>query len=220
MKIYRTIPWIFTRSRFVACLPKRGSVLDVGVGPGEFLGFFTLMKPDWAFSGTDIKRHPKLPRDIAFFSSDFNKRIRAPDNAYDAVVCTHVFEHLRAPQRAMNEINRILRPGGFLYLETPSERSVRIPSFTWVNPSEQIPLNFYDDETHIRPFSPPSLLRLTQVARLKPLRYGYARNWLAVLSSPITFILAFILQKRSFLVHSVWHPIGWASYVIAQKPKR
>ncbi len=41
------------------------------------------------------------------------------DGVYDYVVCTEVLEHTRQPFDAIEEIFRILRPGGYLFLTTP-----------------------------------------------------------------------------------------------------
>lgn len=42
-----------------------------------------------------------------------------PSNSYDYVVCTEVLEHTLQPFAAVEEINRILKPGGFLFLSVP-----------------------------------------------------------------------------------------------------
>jgi SAM-dependent methyltransferase len=42
-----------------------------------------------------------------------------PDNGFDYVVCTEVLEHTLQPFGATNEIWRILKPGGKLFLSTP-----------------------------------------------------------------------------------------------------
>jgi SAM-dependent methyltransferase len=43
------------------------------------------------------------------------------DGAFDAVVMTEVFEHLRDyPAKSLHEVRRILRPGGRLYFTTPN----------------------------------------------------------------------------------------------------
>jgi SAM-dependent methyltransferase len=42
-----------------------------------------------------------------------------PDQAFERVVCSHVVEHLRNPRRAMQEIQRIARPGALVEIATP-----------------------------------------------------------------------------------------------------
>jgi SAM-dependent methyltransferase len=43
------------------------------------------------------------------------------DGAFDAIVCSEVLEHIRAPQIALAEMHRVLKPGGKLLLSTPSK---------------------------------------------------------------------------------------------------
>ncbi len=38
-----------------------------------------------------------------------------PPNSIDVVICAHVYEHVPDPKRMMDEIDRILRPGGICY---------------------------------------------------------------------------------------------------------
>jgi SAM-dependent methyltransferase len=46
--------------------------------------------------------------------------------AYDGVIYTEVFEHLRDyPVRSLHEVARILRPGGFLFFSTPNAAYIR-----------------------------------------------------------------------------------------------
>jgi SAM-dependent methyltransferase len=48
------------------------------------------------------------------------------DAAYDGVIYTEVFEHLRDyPVRSLVEVARVLRPGGFLFFSTPNAAYVR-----------------------------------------------------------------------------------------------
>jgi SAM-dependent methyltransferase len=45
-----------------------------------------------------------------------------PDADLDVVMCTSVLEHLWEPQRALDEMHRILRPGGVCLVNVPSWR--------------------------------------------------------------------------------------------------
>ena len=40
-------------------------------------------------------------------------------NTFDVVLCNHVLEHVRNDIRAINEIHRVLKPGGFAILQIP-----------------------------------------------------------------------------------------------------
>jgi SAM-dependent methyltransferase len=65
------------------------------------------------FIDTDVAFGP-LTRAIADAHS-----LPLGNGSVDAVVAQAVLEHVAEPQRCVNEIHRVLRPGGFLYAETP-----------------------------------------------------------------------------------------------------
>jgi len=46
-------------------------------------------------------------------------RLKFPDASFDAVICNHVLEHVPDDARAMSEIRRVLRPGGWALLLVP-----------------------------------------------------------------------------------------------------
>jgi ubiquinone/menaquinone biosynthesis C-methylase UbiE len=49
---------------------------------------------------------------------DINKLL-VPDNTFDLIICTEVLEHVSNPFAAVAEINRMLKPGGQVYVTTP-----------------------------------------------------------------------------------------------------
>jgi SAM-dependent methyltransferase len=54
------------------------------------------------------------------------ERLPVPDDTYDLVLCLEVIEHLeKDPMAMLNEINRVLKKSGLIYLTTPNATSAR-----------------------------------------------------------------------------------------------
>ncbi len=47
------------------------------------------------------------------------QHINYPDNTFDVVICCHVIEHVDDDEKAMRELYRVLRKGGFAVLQVP-----------------------------------------------------------------------------------------------------
>jgi len=60
--------------------------------------------------------------------------INEPDNSYDVILCNHVLEHIIEDYKAMAELFRILKPGGWAILQVPinfnKEKTFEDPSIT------------------------------------------------------------------------------------------
>jgi hypothetical protein len=41
------------------------------------------------------------------------------DNSFDVIICSHVLEHVQNDRKAMSELCRVLKPGGWAILQTP-----------------------------------------------------------------------------------------------------
>jgi hypothetical protein len=46
-------------------------------------------------------------------------RLELPDHAFDAILCSHVLEHVEDDRAAMRELHRVLTPGGWAILMVP-----------------------------------------------------------------------------------------------------
>lgn len=75
-----------------------------------------------------------------------------PEESYDLIYAIHVVEHLVDPAIVFRKCYRSLRPGGMLHLLTPngSSRGLSLFRAGWWN---------LEDPTHIRFFSPQSIVR-------------------------------------------------------------
>lgn len=114
-------------------IKKELKVFDVGCGDKFLKEPFE--RKGLLYQGIDI--------DIIDFNND---EFPFPDNSFDLVVSLAVIEHIKNTENFLSEINRILKKGGFVFLSTPN----------WCYAFK----NFYDDYTHVRPYTKKSLSKI------------------------------------------------------------
>src|SRR6185437_14227494 len=95
------------------CAPYiKGTTLDVGCGHKPYeKTFFSGAKK---YTGMDYLTDRSKP-DVVGSATD----IPLDDASFDTVVCTEVLEHVPDPLKALREMYRVLKPGGYLILSTP-----------------------------------------------------------------------------------------------------
>lgn len=49
--------------------------------------------------------------------------IAMPDNQFDCIICYHVLEHIPDDEKAMTELFRVLKPGGWAILQSPVDHN-------------------------------------------------------------------------------------------------
>lgn len=101
-----------------------GSVLDVGCGVGHTLAATKQLGPDRELTAADVDPTClALTADRveleATMNADFYEVMRS-DQRYDAVVASHVLEHLPRPVDAVHAILQLLKPGGVAVLAVPN----------------------------------------------------------------------------------------------------
>jgi 2-polyprenyl-3-methyl-5-hydroxy-6-metoxy-1,4-benzoquinol methylase len=69
-------------------------------------------------------RHPAL----AFLMADA-QQLPFTNNRFDAVVCSHVYEHVPDAARLMQEIYRVLKPGGCCYFAAGNRLNIMEPHY-------------------------------------------------------------------------------------------
>lgn len=102
----------------VAAQPPGARVLDAGCGPGSWpYG----ERADLDIAGFDIKfpPGPPAPRErLKVFRADL-ARLPLRPGIFDLTVCHYVLEHVTALEACCDELARVTRPGGTLYLSVP-----------------------------------------------------------------------------------------------------
>ena len=85
----------------------------------HFAPEISLSRPLVAVAGVDylsIDLHP----DMGMMQGDITD-VPLGDDEFDAVVCTHVLEHVLDDTKAMSEIVRVMKPDGTAYIMVPQE---------------------------------------------------------------------------------------------------
>src|SRR6266536_2810951 len=114
---YERDVWI---ARQAALVPTGSTVLDVGAGSCPYRELFS----HCVYKTQDFV---KLERSQLRGSAGYGEidyvcnaiSIPVEDNSFDAVLCTEVIEHVPEPIKVINEIARILKPGGRVILTAP-----------------------------------------------------------------------------------------------------
>lgn len=85
---------------------KGGTVRLIDFAPTEPLSRKIAREPSIAYRSADLYRNDVQDRidltDISY-----------PDESADIFICSHIFEHIPDDRKAMRELHRILKPGGF-----------------------------------------------------------------------------------------------------------
>ncbi len=133
-------------------LDTSGKLLDIATGRGNWAlafkeaGFsdISAMDADDSYKarlideGIDFIRHTIEPGTAGRFPWQ--------DETFDVVTCFDFIEHIRCPEVLLTEIKRVLKPNGRCIIVTPD----------W----KREYLIFYDDPTHVQPYTKDSLQKL------------------------------------------------------------
>jgi len=95
-------------------------VLDIGCGSGEFPVALTARLPQVRYVGIDVsttavRAAHELRRPGAYAAMDA-ERLMFADASFDAVISLYALEHFTHPRQTLDEIARVLKPGGVLAL--------------------------------------------------------------------------------------------------------
>jgi len=173
------------------------TLLDVGAGDCQYKPFFVgrckYISQDVG-GKTDTYSYDQI--DIRSEIYD----IPLPGDSVDIVLCTQVLEHLKYPPRALQEIRRLLKPGGKLYLTVPFASEEHLMPYDYFRYT-RFSLDFLMREQGLTPIliAPQGGRFITlgkQIKDLFPLmRVGSPRlaKTLYILQSPVVVPLLFVL---------------------------
>jgi SAM-dependent methyltransferase len=125
-------------------------MLDAGCGAGALL--YRLREIGWETSGVEIDSGAaEAARGLGLdVRTGTVEEAGFPSGHFDLVTALHVLEHIHRPVEFLNELWRILKPGGLLFIEVPNTRSFNCRVFRgeWFH---------LDAPRHLCSYSPRSL---------------------------------------------------------------
>ena len=153
--------------------------LDVGCGDGGTSGGW-LHEHAGSYLGVDISESAiemASARGLDARLIDDAGDLPFPDGSFDLAICTEVLEHLFAPQRALAEIRRVLRPGGRVIVTVPNlahwRNRLDLALFGRWNPrgDHLSPVEPWRDP-HVRFFTLRSLVDLSESSEIEAVERG------------------------------------------------
>lgn len=137
--------------------PLTGRILELGFGKGFTLELLNSL--GWTAAGLEtdpVAVSAAAERGLHVRCGALTEQAY-PDGYFDAVVSSHVIEHIYDPKALLRECRRILRPGGRLIAATPNARGLthRVFGPAWRG---------LEPPRHLQIFTPPALRALAHAA--------------------------------------------------------
>ena len=194
---------------------KNVKILDVGCG-NQSPSITKRYYPDCLYHGVDRKDGYRnddtdLQAMDAFFPMDLETATMTElqDGYYDCIILSHVIEHIQDGLALLRKVLPKLAAGGWIYIETPHERSLRLPKM-------QGTLNFWDDSTHVKVYTPREMVPVLTDLGCDIVRAGSRRSFKRILITPLHCVHA--LVRHGHLEGSIfWDITGFASVVIGRR---
>lgn len=141
------------------------NILDAGCGEGITLEKLTRLFPDRQVVGIDTepenleicRRHQLRAQEGSLYALPF------ADAALDTVLFSEVIEHLDAPEKALSEIYRVLRPGGRVIIIFPNDRTFMLARLAMGMVREAL-----YDPGHVRQWTPRQIRQALSDAGFLP----------------------------------------------------
>jgi SAM-dependent methyltransferase len=175
-------------------LSKGKKILDLGCGRGEFLRGFIRC----GLNGYGVDRSStaqSICPEAEILKSDLEKEpLPYKDNSFDVVFSKSVLEHFYYPEKLVQQMQRVLKPGGMAITMVPDWQSVY--------------KTFYEDYTHRTPFTHTSLGNIfiingfdnIRVEKFRQLPFLWTMPWLKPFSKLVALVTPQCLSSHSKLV--------------------
>ncbi len=192
-------PFYFIRLRlfqvFKQYIPElSGIVLDFGCGSKPYEALFVSTT---SYIGLDIEvsGHSHIDEKIDVFYD--GKNIPFGDDHFDNVFCSEVMEHVFNPDESLQEIKRVLKPGGKLLLTCP---------FVW--PEHEAPFDY----ARYSSFGITHLLEKNGFEIIQRVKTGHFAE---VILQQMIFYIFVLLPKKPKILYLILHQIFILPFIVS-----
>jgi len=156
-----------TRKKYLRYFDEKSKVLEIGCGNGELMRFF--QEEGYSIHGVDTSlqavRHCKT-LDLLVSHQDAISFLKQNESSYNAIICSHLIEHINYSDIDLfiECCYKSLIHKGILLIITPNVRHLGGTA------------SFWNDPSHVRPFTVASLQKLLKESKWKIIDIGYDRD--------------------------------------------
>ncbi len=202
-----------------------GRLLEIGCGLGDFL----LEAGRHGYETTGVELSPSAAQTARFrvpaavVHCGRLEDVALPPASFDVCVLCDVIEHVRDPAAFVQAIRRLLRPGGVLYVVTPSRDSwsARLLGASWMEYKPEH-LSYFNVNSAQNLLYKAGYCELVVRSNWKVLTLDYVaehfRRFPVPLFTPLVRLLAGITPRWLRSARSRWLPVAWRCVPAPRNP--
>lgn len=177
-----------------------GRLLEIGCGSGDLIAF--MKQRGWHVSGVDtdpVAVQTAVSRGLTVLCGTLEESCFS-SNSMDAIVLSHVIEHVHNPTETILECYRVLKPGGRLVLATPNHES-------WGHSRYQEKWRGLEPPRHLFVFNRTSLLRLLRQAGFRKINLRSSirgAGWMMIASRSIQNKGGYVMGRHENFPVRLW----------------
>ena len=158
-KMYQTVKTIALKSKLklIQKNSQVGSILDIGAGVGDFL--VVCENAGWQTTGIEPSEKAKaiaIKKGVSFAENMQD----LPNQSFDVITMFHVLEHVPDLDFQMQELKRLLKPTGVLFIAVPNFKSYDAKHYQKFWAAYDVPIHFWH-------FSKTAIQKLFQTQKMK-----------------------------------------------------
>ena len=197
----------------------RGRILEVGCARGQFIRSVKRYRSDLEAFGCDVNqaaiRLNQEEADGVSYCVGDGLQLPFPDGFFDALIMFDLLEHVEAPEQFLNEVRRVLKPGGVCHGYIPCEGEPC--TLYWLLWKLRLGHNLKKKHRgHIHRFSLQDCVSLLRRTGLAPIRIRYSGYFLEQLLD----ILFYVSLEFKGLRDTIWQAHASKSAPKGRDPKK